>query len=80
VLAESVINQATEVGEMEENASSSPELEPNPVSLESSSVVPENDPRIAALNNWGVAAQRKRFERVKARFDALPDPRLGAAA
>ena len=40
----------------------------------------EGDPLVAALGNWGVAAQRKHFEEVKARFDALPDPRLGVAA
>jgi hypothetical protein len=40
----------------------------------------EGDPLVAALGNWGVAAQRKHLEQVKARFDALPDPRLGVAA
>jgi hypothetical protein len=40
----------------------------------------EGDPLVAALGNWGVAAQRKHFEEVKARLDALPDPRLGVAA
>jgi hypothetical protein len=39
-----------------------------------------SDERVAMLDNWGVASQRKRFEQVKARFDALPDPRLWAAA
>jgi hypothetical protein len=40
----------------------------------------EGNPLVAALGNWGVAVQRKHFEEVKARFDALPDPRLGVTA
>ena len=41
---------------------------------DSSQSVP--DPHIVALGNWGLADQRKRFERVKARFDAFRDPKL----
>ena len=51
-----------------------------PLHQASNNFGPTEDPLVAALGNWGVASQRKRFERLKARFDALPDPRLGAAA
>jgi hypothetical protein len=86
VLAESLIIRSTEVAEMEAKASGSSELVPNPVSLESSTDVPEIDPRIAALGKWGQAVehispeQQKRYKKICARFDALPDPRLRAAA
>jgi hypothetical protein len=39
-----------------------------------------SDERVSSLGNWGVASQRKRLEKVKARFDALPDPRVRAEA
>ena len=51
-----------------------------PLEQASNNFGPMEDPLVAALGNWGNAAQRKRFERVKARFDALPDPRLEVAA
>jgi hypothetical protein len=41
---------------------------------------------LAALKNWGLAAeqitpeQKKRFQKIRARFDALADPRMEAAA
>jgi hypothetical protein len=41
---------------------------------------------MAALNNWGVAAQqispelRERYLNLRERFEALADPTLGAAA
>jgi hypothetical protein len=66
-------------GEMETNASSSPELRTD--------LATNEDPRIAAIGNWGAADKkqvsaefRERYSKIRARFDALPHPRLGAAA
>jgi hypothetical protein len=76
-LMEDLTIKATEVRKMETNASSSPELRTD---------LATDDPRIAALSKWGGAAEQitpeqcDRFEKIRARFDALPHPRLGAAA
>jgi hypothetical protein len=77
VLSESLRIKARE---METNASSSPELRTD--------FATDEDPRIAAIGNWGRAADKKqvsaefreRYSKIRARFDALPHPRLGAAA
>src|SRR5262249_11850980 len=62
-------------GEMETNASSSPELRTD---------LATEDSRIAALGNWGRGVVsheiREAYSIIRARFDALPQPRLGAAA
>jgi hypothetical protein len=71
---------ATQAERVETNAPSSPEHRTDLVSPES------DDPRLAALKNWGLAAkqitpeQKKRFQKIRARFDALADPSMGAAA
>jgi hypothetical protein len=83
-LAEGLIVRAIEVGETEAEASSSFELVPNSVSPESSTKVPE--PRISGLGSWGPAAKQvspelqERYSKIRARFDTLPDPRIGTAA
>ena len=62
---------------------SSPHVETDPVPPYSPDV---QDSRIASLNDWGVAAKqispelRERYLKLRDRFDALTDPRLGASA
>ena len=62
-------------GERETNASSSPELRTD---------LATEDSRIAALGNWGLGVVspeiQEAYSKIRARFDALPHPRLGAAA
>jgi len=79
VLTEDLTIKATEDGEMATNASSSPELRTD--------LATEEHPRIAAIGNWGAADKKQvsaefqeRYSKIRARFDALPHPRLGAAA
>jgi hypothetical protein len=79
VLVEDLTTQATDGREVETNASSSPERRTDPAT---------DDARIAALGNWGRAADgkqicpefRERYSKIRARFDGLPNPRMGAAA
>ncbi|WP_434011885.1 hypothetical protein [Methyloceanibacter sp.] len=77
------LRQTTEAREGEKHLRSSPHVETDPVPSCSPDV---QDSRIASLSNWGVAAKqispelRKRYLKLRERFDALTDPRLGAAA
>jgi hypothetical protein len=63
-------------GEIETNASSSPELRTD---------LATEDSRIAALGNWGRAAEqvspeiREAYSKIRARFDALADLKLSTA-
>jgi hypothetical protein len=77
---ENLTIKLTNDGEMETHASSSPELRTD--------LATDEDARVAALGNWGLAVERKqidpefreRYSKIRTRFDALPDPRVGAAA
>jgi hypothetical protein len=79
------LRQTTEATEVEKLAPSSPHVVTDPVPP-SSPDVHLIDPRIAALNNWGRIAEqispelREHYLRLRERFDALTNPRLGAAA
>ena len=77
------LRQTTKAREGETHPPSSPHVETDPVPPCSPDV---QDSRLASLSNWGLAANqispelRERYLKLRERFDALTDPRLGAAA
>jgi hypothetical protein len=71
-LIEDLAIKATEDREAETNASSSPELRTD---------IATEDLSKSDRAQWQISPElRERYSKIRARFDALPNPRVGAAA